>query len=476
MKVNIEKTAAAGAKNNIVLLATGKTKFDGFGFSKEELSYLRQQLEDGKTRLVALNQYKRWVYVQLVDKKKEEYQTVESFRVEGNKILATLKNHKVTDVVLLDMENRGDYALAYAEGMALGSYTFTKYKSKPAAEKTLKVGINSKKTTQAEIDRLNIVVDAVTRARDLVNEPFVGLNAEQLAQAAVAMGKEAGFKTEVLNKVKIESLKMGGLLGVNRGSIDPPTFTIMEYKPKEAKNKKPYVLVGKGVVFDTGGISIKPSDGMTTMKCDMGGAAAVIGAIYAVAKAKLPVHVIALVPATDNRLNGNALVPSDVITMHDGTTVEVLNTDAEGRLILADALSYAKKYEPELLIDAATLTGAAMRAIGKYGIVSMTNTPGAENEALKASGLATYERLAEMPFWDEYYDLMKSDVADLKNIGGGVIAGAITAGKFLEHFTNYPYIHLDIAGPAFLEGGDSYRGKGGTGVGVRLLFDFFAKK
>jgi leucyl aminopeptidase len=162
--------------------------------------------------------------------------------------------------------------------------------------------------------------------------------------------------------------------------------------------------------------------------------------------------------------------------MHDGTTVEVLNTDAEGRLILADALSYAKKYEPELLIDAATLTGAAMRAIGKYGIVSMTNTPGKENEDLKASGLATYERLAEMPFWDEYYDLMKSDVADLKNIGGGVIAGAITAGKFLEHFTNYPYIHLDIAGPAFLEGGDSYRGKGGTGVGVRLLFDFFAKK
>lgn len=476
MSVIIEKTATAGAKNHIVLLATGKTKFDGFGFSKDELIYLRKQLEDGKTRLVAINQFKRWVYVQLVEKKKEEAQTFESFRAEGNKLLATLKSHKVAEVVLLDMENRADYALAYAEGMALGSYTFGKYKSKPAADKELKILVNSKKAEAKDIEHLNIVVDAVFKARDLVNEPFTGLNAEQLGQAAVAMGKEVGAKVEVLNKIKIEALKMGGLLGVNKGSIDPPTFTIMEYKPKDAKNKKPYVLVGKGVVYDTGGISIKPSDGMVTMKCDMGGAAAVMCALYAVAKAKLPVHVIALIPSTDNRLNNNALVPGDIITMHDGTTVEVLNTDAEGRLILADALSYAKKYNPELVIDAATLTGAAMRAIGKYGIVSMTNSPGAENESLKASGNAVYERLAEMPFWDEYYDLMKSDIADLKNIGGGVIAGAITAGKFLEHFTDYPYIHLDIAGPAFLEGNDSYRGKGGTGVGVRLLFDFFAKK
>ena len=476
MSVIIEKTASAGAKNHIVLLATGKTKFEGFGFSKDELGYIRRQLNDDKTRLVAINQFKRWVYVQLVEKKKAEHQTVESFRVEGAKLLATLKNHKVEEVVLLDMENRADYALAYAEGMALGSYSFTKYKSKPAAEKELKILVNSKKAEKLDIDRLNIVVDAVFRARDLVNEPVITLNAEEFAHRMAQMGKEAGFKTEVFNKAKIEALKMGGLLGVNAGSIDPPTFTVMEYKPKDAKNKKPYVLVGKGVVYDTGGISIKPSDGMMTMKCDMGGGAAVAAAMYAIAKAKLPIHVVGMVPATDNRLNNNAVVPGDVITMYDGTTVEVLNTDAEGRLILADALAYAKKYNPELVIDVATLTGAAMRAIGKYGIVSMTNTPGKENEDLKASGLNVYERLAEMPFWDEYYELMKSDIADLKNIGGGVIAGAITAGKFLEHFTDYPYIHLDIAAPAFLESADSYRGKGGTGVAVRLFFDFFANK
>ncbi len=476
MSISIEKTASAGAKNHIVLLATGKTKFDGFGFSKDELGYIRRQLTDDKTRLVAINQFKRWVYVQLVEKKKTEHQTIESFRVEGNKLLATLKNHKVDEVVLLDMENRADYTLAYAEGMALGSYSFTKYKSKPAAATELKILVNSKKAEKVAIDQLNIVVDAVFKARDLVNEPVITLNAEEFAHRMAEMGKEAGFKTEIFNKAKIEALKMGGLLGVNAGSIDPPTFTVMEYKPKEAKNKKPYILVGKGVVYDTGGISIKPSDGMMTMKCDMGGGAAVAAAIYAIAKAKLPIYVVGMVPATDNRLNNNAVVPGDVITMYDGTTVEVLNTDAEGRLILADALAYAKKYDPELVIDVATLTGAAMRAIGKYGIVSMTNTPGKENDDLKASGLNVYERLAEMPFWDEYYDLMKSDIADLKNIGGGVIAGAITAGKFLEHFTDYPYIHLDIAAPAFLEGADSYRGKGGTGVAVRLFFDFFAKK
>lgn len=476
MSISIDKTASAGAKNNVVLLATGKSKFDGFGFSKDELGYIRRQLSDDKTKMVVINQFKRWVYVQLVEKKKEEHITLESFRAEGCKLLAQLKNHKVEEVVVLDMENNPEYTLAYAEGMALGSYSFTKYKSKKAAASNLKIFVNSKKIEKVDVERLNILVDSVFKARDLVNEPVITLNAEEFSRRVQGMGKEAGFKVEVFNKAKIESLKMGGLLGVNAGSQDPPTFTIMEYKPKDAKNKKPYVLVGKGVVYDTGGISLKPSDSMTTMKCDMAGGAAVAASLYAIAKAKLPIHVIGLVPATDNRLNGNAVVPGDVITMYDGTTVEVLNTDAEGRLILADALSYAKKYNPELVIDVATLTGAAMRAIGKYGIVSMTNAQGKENDALKASGLNVYERLAEMPFWDEYYDLMKSDIADLKNIGGGVIAGAITAGKFLEHFTDYPYIHLDIAAPAFLEGADSYRGKGGTGVAVRLFFDFFSKK
>jgi leucyl aminopeptidase len=282
------------------------------------------------------------------------------------------------------------------------------------------------------------------------------------------MGKNAGFKVEVLNKSQIEALKMGGLLAVNMGSQIPPTFTIMEYKPAKARNKKPVVLVGKGVVYDTGGLSLKPTpNSMDTMKCDMAGAAAVSCAMYAIAKAELNVHIIALVPATDNRPGENAYTPGDVIKMYDGQTVEVLNTDAEGRMILGDALAYAKKYKPELVMDFATLTGAAAAAIGSYGIVCM----GTASAKLKNAGNNVHERLVEFPFWEDYAKLIKSDIADMKNIGGPV-GGAITAGKFLEKFTDYPWMHFDIAGPAFLGSNDSYRGKNGTGVGVRLIFDF----
>ena len=264
---------------------------------------------------------------------------------------------------------------------------------------------------------------------------------------------------------------MGGLLAVNKGSQDPPTFNILEYKAKNAKNKKPLILVGKGVVYDTGGLSLKPTpNSMDTMKCDMAGAAAVAGAMYAVAKAKLPVHVIGLIPATDNRPGEKAYTPGDVITMYSGLTVEVLNTDAEGRMILGDALSYAKKFNPELVIDLATLTGAAVAAIGTFGSVVM-GTGENKMDKLKQSGDHVFERLAEFPFWEEYDELIKSDIAEIKNIGGPY-GGSITAGKFLHRFTDYPWIHIDIAGPAFLNASDSYRGKGGTGVGVRLLFDF----
>lgn len=285
------------------------------------------------------------------------------------------------------------------------------------------------------------------------------------------MAKEAGATVEVLNKQNITALKMGGLLGVNKGSHEPPTFTVMEWKPSDAVNKKPFVFVGKGVVYDTGGMNLKPGDSMLNMKDDMSGAAAVAAVVSAVAKAKLPVYVVGLMPATDNRPGEQALVSGDIITMHNGMTVEVLNTDAEGRLILADALSYAKKYDPELVIDLATLTGAAVRAIGKFGAVAMQSNAAGQLEKLKLSGFEVYERLAEFPMWDEYGEQIKSDLADLKNLGPAE-AGMITAGKFLEKFTSYPYIHLDIAGPAFIEKRDAYRGQGGTGFGVRLLFDF----
>ena len=206
----------------------------------------------------------------------------------------------------------------------------------------------------------------------------------------------------------------------------------------------------------------------------MAGAAAVAGTFYAVAACNLPVHLIGLVPATDNRPDGNAIVPGDIITMLDGTTVEVLNTDAEGRLLLGDALSWAKQYAPALVIDLATLTGSAAAAIGTQGMVAMQKSAEKWYTALEESGFYTHERLVLFPLWEEYREMLKSDVADIKNIGGKE-AGTITAGKFLEHFTSFPWIHLDIAGPAFFHTADAYRTKGGSGTGVRLLFDFFHK-
>jgi leucyl aminopeptidase len=367
----------------------------------------------------------------------------------------------------------GENSFWIAEGLLLASYRFNKLLKKNAQStwelSTLEViGLSSK-----EFQKLTSLKNAVYETRDLVNFPLLSLNASQLSNRIQTLGEKFGFSTEIFNQAKIKSLKMGGLLGVNKGSVDPATFNILEHKPRNAKNKKPYVIVGKGVVYDTGGLSLKPSNFMDTMKCDMAGAAAVVGTFCALANDNVPAWVIGLIPATDNRPGGNAITPGDVIEISDGTSVEVLNTDAEGRLILADALHYAKKYDPKLVIDLATLTGSASRAIGPNAIVAMGNAGDEIWNDLVDSGNRTHERLVQFPFWDEYSELLKSDVADLKNIGGAE-AGMITAGKFLEHFTNYPYIHLDIAGPAFLTSPHGYYGKGGTGIGVRLLHDFFS--
>jgi leucyl aminopeptidase len=322
------------------------------------------------------------------------------------------------------------------------------------------------------MEELQAITESVYQVRDLVNEPFSFLNAEKLSEIFRSMAEEAGFTADILHKQKIESLKMGGLLAVNQGSIDPPTFSILEWNPDNSKNKNPIVLVGKGLVYDTGGLSLKPTPAsMDSMKSDMAGGAVVAGVLYAIAKLKLPVHVIALIPATDNRPSGNAYAPGDVITMHSGKTVEVLNTDAEGRLILADALSYASKYKPELVVDIATLTGSAEIAIGKHGIVTMGTADETYFSRLKEAGEKTYERIVEFPIWEEYGEMLKSDIADMKNIGGRE-AGAITAGKFLEKFTSYPWIHMDIAGVSFSQQPDNYRVKGATGTGTRVLFEF----
>jgi len=468
---SISKTSVLKEDNLVILGKSFKNKNE-YGLTSEQVTYIEKQIADNK-KFVAVNQFIRFVFIVLTDEKKQSIQQKEILRRTGNTVTGALNEHKKESVIVSSVLDK-KFTLAFIEGILLGNYQFLRHKTKAEKEKntltTLFVHDNA--VTEKQLEELNIVATATCMARDLVNEPVNYLNATGLANAFVKMGKEAGFTTEVLNKAKITSLKMGGLLSVNQGSVDPPTFTIMEYKPKGAVNKQPYVLVGKGVVYDTGGLSIKPTAGMDTMKCDMAGGAAVGCLMYAVAKAKLPVHVIALVPATDNRPGFNAFAPGDIITMHDGSTVEMLNSDAEGRMILADALSYAKKFKPEAAFEFSTLTGAAAAAIGPQGIVCMGTISDKMKSQLKQSGDRVHERLAEFPFWEEYDDLLKSDIADRKNIGGPS-AGAITAGRFLVKYTDYPYMHFDIAAPAYLAARDGYRTKGGTGVGIRLIFDYF---
>lgn len=473
---SINKKTSIDKKQSLVILCSSFKNKSDYALSKEQADYISNEIKTNDKKFVSINALSKSIFVILVDDKKNHYTTLESIRKNGSAITDSLNANKFKEVSCINELPNPDYSLALVEGLALSNYQFIKHK--PSAKKQVNtlstIHIIDGKIGSQHIFNLSIAIDANLKARDLVNEPVNILNATDLANAFKAMGKQAGFKVDVLNKAKIKQLKMGGLLSVNQGSVDPPTFTVMEYKPKNAKNKKPYVLVGKGVVYDTGGLSLKPTpNSMDLMKCDMAGGAAVGCTMYAIAKAKLNVHVIGLVPATDNRPGFNAFAPGDIITMMDGSTVEMLNSDAEGRMILADALHYAKRYNPEMAIELSTLTGAAAAAVGQYGIVSMGTATDEQKTALTISGLRMHERLAEFPFWEEYDELLKSDIADHKNLGGPY-GGAITAGKFLVKYTNYPYMHFDIAGPAFVTAKDSYRGKGGTGYGVRLLFDFFS--
>ena len=475
MTLITKKTKTEQKSSLVIICSTFKAKPE-YALSSEQVNYISNDIKLHDKKFISLNALSKLVCVIIIPEVKNHYSTLEQLRKHGASVTDALNAGKFKEVQVLNELKEVDFSLALAEGIALANYQFLKHK--PSAKKTINslstVSVIDDKVTAQHISNLSIAVDATLKARDLVNEPVNFLNAVQLADAFKSLGKQAGFKVEVFNKTKIKQLNMGGLLSVNQGSVDPPTFSVMEYKPKNAKNKKPYVLVGKGVVYDTGGLSLKPTpNSMDMMKCDMAGAAAVGCTMYAIAKAKLNIHVIGLVPATDNRPGFNAFAPGDIIEMMDGSTVEMLNSDAEGRMILADALHYAKRYKPELTIDLATLTGAAAAAIGQYGIVSMGTATDDQKTKLTVSGLRMHERLVEFPFWDEFDELLKSDIADQKNLGGPY-GGAITAGKFLQKFTDYPYMHFDIAGPAFVTAKDSYRGKGGTGYGVRLLFDFFS--
>jgi leucyl aminopeptidase len=363
-------------------------------------------------------------------------------------------------------------AQAVAEGAALGAYRFTRYKADPKAprlESFTAVGPETDGAGTAGFDRGVRLAAAVAMARDLVNEPAGTLTPQALAdKAAEVVEREGGLSLTVLDEAAIAVERLGGLLGVAAGSDQPPRLIELVYEPPNPRGT--LALVGKGITFDSGGLSIKPAEAMETMKTDMSGAAAVLAAMSVLPSLEPSVRVIAIIPATENLLGGRATKPGDVLHIRNGKTVEVLNTDAEGRLVLADGLSLAVEAGVDAIVDVATLTGACMVALGKRIAGLMGNDDG-----WRAQVQAAAERAGEpvwpLPLPSQYRKHIDSDVADLKNIGGRW-GGALTAGLFLEEFVgSVPWAHLDIAGPARSDEDDCYISKGGTGFGVRTLVE-----
>jgi leucyl aminopeptidase len=358
-----------------------------------------------------------------------------------------------------------------------GMYRFDRMKSKPPEQKRVlrKVVLHVESRTEiaageAAVQRAMAIAQGVALAKDLGNLPGNYCTPTFLAEQAVALGKSNGLKVQVLEQKDIQALNMGAFLAVAQGSRQPPKFIVMEYHGG-ARDEQPVALVGKGITFDTGGISIKPSAEMDEMKFDMCGAASVLGTMKAVSLMKLPVNVVGVIPATENMPGGNAIKPGDIVTTMSGQTVEILNTDAEGRLILCDALTYVERYNPAAVIDIATLTGAMVIALGHVATGLFANNDSLAREVIQA-GEASWDRVWHLPLWDDYQDMLKSNFADFPNIGTRA-GGSITAACFLSRFTKeYAWAHLDIAGTAWKSGAE----KGATGRPVALLSQFLARR
>jgi leucyl aminopeptidase len=364
-------------------------------------------------------------------------------------------------------------ARAAAEGAVLGLYKFDRYKTGGEREEgpeNVDLVLDPSGDEEAAAGGAGVgekVAAGAVLARDLANEPSNAATPEYLAERAREIGDRHGMTVTVLDRAGIDEEGLTGLEHVGRSASNEPRFIVMEHRKGGGD---PVVIVGKAVTFDSGGISIKPTAGMEDMKFDMGGGAAVLGAMEAVGALDLQLDVVAIVPATENLPGGSAFKPGDVLTMANGKTVEILTTDAEGRLILADALSYARRYGPAAVVDCATLTGACVVALGNHASGLMGNDEDLVTE-VQAAGEATGERAWPLPLFQEYTDQIKGDTADIKNSGGRG-GGALTAGAFLKEFAEFPWAHLDIAGTAYGKKGNAYTTKGATGTPARLLTEF----
>jgi leucyl aminopeptidase len=408
--------------------------------------------------------------------KEQKFSPVELRRAAGT-LVRSLKGKGVRSIALVLEGDHvsAEYVQAAAEGAVIGGWEPDKYKNDPDKDSAVTKSIDSftvvvpgtaGSSLADALERGVITAESQNFARDLVNEPANKLTPGALAEAARQMASDQGLGFELLDRDEMTRLGMGSLLGVSLGSAEPPFLIVVKYKPTQPASAEQLALVGKGVTFDTGGISIKPSDGMEKMKYDMAGAAAVLGAMRAIARLKPQVAVTGYVPTVENMVSDRAQRPGDIVTAMSGKTIEVLNTDAEGRLILADAITYANRNGATHIVDAATLTGAIGVALGHYNIGAFTNNQELLNKFLAASA-ASGEKTWQMPMDEEYKEYLKCAFADLPNIGGRY-AGSITAAWFLREFADpTPWVHLDIAATAWLDEGKSWISKGPSGVAVR---------
>lgn len=490
MRVQV-KLGAYDVKSDDALLIP---LFEKQNLPKDLPKFAQELLEDiiskkefsGKARqivgiLLPTNKSQNLRHVFLVGLGKKEDLKMKDLGQLVGQVVRGVKNAKakqlgvmITKELANSVDDKKNLAETMAEYAVLADYDFSEYLKKKhpslraftiynedrSLEKDLKEGAKSG----------HLSASFVNESRDLANHPSIIATPTYLADFVEERGESEGINVTVLNERDMEKRGMGAILGVSRGSSQEAKFIIMEYWGAESKDEKPYVIVGKGVTFDTGGISLKPSNYMEEMKFDMCGGAAAIGIVRTAAAMKLPINVIGLVPASENMPGANAIKPSDVIQAMDGSTIEVNNTDAEGRLLLSDALVYARDYKPEAVIDLATLTGACVVALHDYASGLFTKDSEIADGLVEA-GEDTGDLAWPMPLPDEYNELMKSSVADISNISSVKYGGAITAAVFLKHFVadKYPWAHLDIAGTAWAKGGTKYLAPGATGSGVRLV-------
>jgi leucyl aminopeptidase len=416
----------------------------------------------------------------------DENFTVDYFRNHLAGLIKDIKNEEIQSLhiflpehilVKKYFDDEEYYYRSFLEGLSLGNYIFDKYKKEKERIRNLSIIIyaENEMTLKSAIEKNKILMEGILFTKDLQNEPGSSLRPFELADRIKGTLSKSGLKVTVFDEKEIKKRNMGGLFAVGQGSNSKPRFIMIDYKPK-SKNKslKKIALVGKGVTFDSGGYCVKPPQGMLEMKADMSGAAVVAGIMLTASKANFPFEIIGVIPAAENMINGEAMRPGDIVKTASGKTIEVGHTDAEGRMILADALDYASKQKPDEIIDFATLTGACVVALG-LNVAGLFTKNDKMADALYKLGMKTYERVWRLPMWDEYHKANESKIADVNN-DGGRWGGAITAAKFLENFVDkkIPWVHLDIAGPAIDNDLTNYNKTYMTGFGVRLMVEYLS--